>query len=389
MGQTTGTTRARLRSVADTTFRASRAFQLGSAIHGRSRQSDSSSYVGILTPVAKRWLGARAVDSVAADLFRSLRKPRRISPALLRALGRDRNRLLATFVLDGVLEIGGRDGFVTGADAHRDIVATSAKCIANGSATSALSLAAVRYASALRIDDADELSSRLYFYNRKPITPDWRVRLPDAPAVERFLGVAAGSRTRATMDRLWDRHDSPLESDGWLAWSPRESRAPRGARGDTFKVFISPDPHQAADAVEAMVNALAESGPAPFKVPAGLYSLMRPDKMVAYFPTRSGMQEFVRSLRPRLDGLRAHGVPFSADVTGDGLVSWGLDPADSSLPFSSANTQSWRVTVASRLARSLILARHATKRDVDAVQFALDRLSLEPVNVRTWAPRAS
>jgi hypothetical protein len=110
---------------------------------------------------------------------------------------------------------------------------------------------------------------------------------------------------------------------------------------------------------------------------------------VAYFPTRSGMQEFVRSLRPRLDGLRAHGVPFSADVTGDGLVSWGLDPADGSLPFSSANTQSWRVTVTSRLARSLILARHATKRDVDAVQFALDRLSLEPVNVRTWAPRAS
>jgi hypothetical protein len=386
VGKATRSSRARLRSVTDATFRASRAFRLGSANSRRSRRSDDSPYVGILTPIADRWLGARAADSLAAELFRSVRTPRRISPALLRALGRDRNRVLATFVLDGVLEIEGGDGFVTGADAHREIVARSTTRRAR-STTSDLSISALRYASVLPIDDADELSARLYFFNRRPITPAWRTRLPDASAVERFLRVGIGSRTRAILDKVWERHDGPPEVDGWAAWSPRETRPNLGAKSDTFKVFISPEPQQAADAVEVVVDTLVTTGPAPLKIPAGLYSLMRPDKIVVYFTTRAGMRAFIRSLRPRLDELRAHGVPFSADVTGNGLVSWGLDPADGSLPFSNTNTQSWRVTITSRLARSLILARHAVAQRVDPVQFALDRLSLDPVDVATWAPR--
>lgn len=387
VARATGT---QLRSLIGATFRASRAFELGShgpGINGNGRATNESTYVGVLKPIAKRWLGVRAVDAVAAELFRSVAKPKRISPALLRMLGRERNRVLATFVLDGILDIESRHGFVTGADAHHVIVSRSVDMARATSATARLSLSALRHAIALPIDDAEELASKLYFYNRRPVTPQWRERLTDPGAVEGFLRIGPGSRTRALMDRLWSAHDAPAEIDGWNAWSPVAHPARGRTTDGTFKVFISPAPEQAADAVEALVDALAACGPAPFKVPAGPYALMRPDKIVVYFNDRAAMTAFIRTVRPRLAGLRAHGVPFSADITRDGLLSWGLDPVDSALPWSTVNTQSWRIAVTSRLARSLILARHAMTPNVDGVCFALDRLSLDPVDVRSWTPR--
>lgn len=294
--------------------------------------------------------------------------------------------------MDGVLEmeVGGR--FSSGADAHAAVISRSASIdvtsAAHSSATGRLSASALDYASALQLDDADRLSAKLYFYNRKPLTPAWRERLPEFASVERFLRLGPGSRTRAVLDRSWRRQDLPAEIDGWIAWRPRSAGALRAATRGTFKVYVSPQTEQCGDAIEVVLEAMAATGPAPFKIGGGVYSLLRPDKVVVYFAERRGMEAFLDALRPKVAGLQPHGVPFSADVTGDGLLSWGLDPPEARLPWSTVKTQSWRVAVASRLARSLILARHARTGTVTRTQFALDRLALDGIDVSTWAPRA-
>jgi hypothetical protein len=43
--------------------------------------------------------------------------------------------------------------------------------------------------------------------------------------------------------------------------------------------------------------------------------------------------------------------------------------------------------VVERLARSLVIASHTEAQPVSPEQFALDRLSIEGVDVATWAPQ--
>jgi hypothetical protein len=68
------------------------------------------------------------------------------------------------------------------------------------------------------------------------------------------------------------------------------------------------------------------------------------------------------------------------------LVSWGIDPPDAVQPLESMEQESWRVAVTASLARSLLIARHAHSASTERVRFALDRLSLEGIDVNTWAP---
>ncbi|MEQ1690290.1 MAG: hypothetical protein ABMA00_03310 [Gemmatimonas sp.] len=379
----------RLLSIGGATVRASPDFELvpppasGAA---RAGASADRAFVAVLRPVSKRWLGVHAVDAVAATLFRACRRPGVISRAMAKAMGPERNRTLAALVLDGILELEGEHGFVSGADAHSMVFRESVSLLPVASATARLSLAAMRYADALPIDDARSLAERMYLFHRLPATIGWRQRLPDARATELFLRIERGTSMRQILDRHWKQQAAVSTMDDWSAWSPRERRPARGGSPNTFKVFVSPDPEHAPDAIHAVVGALADNRPAPFKFGGGVYSLLRPDKIVVYFTTRSELRDFVSALLPRLDALRAHGVPFSADLTTDALVSWGVDPAHTSLPWSRDLSESWRVTVVSRLARALIGARHARTAGPDRIRFALDRLSLDGIDVTTWTP---
>jgi hypothetical protein len=152
-------------------------------------------------------------------------------------------------------------------------------------------------------------------------------------------------------------------------------------------VFISPAPRVAPEVFRLAVDVLAAHGAPSFKVGTGLHGLLRPDKMVAYFAHLPDMLECARTLAVALRGFPAHGVPFSAVVDDDGLVSWGLDPWNQPNPVAGQRRESWRESLTFRLARAMIIARHSPSEGVTPEAFALARIALDGVDPVTWEPR--
>jgi hypothetical protein len=124
-----------------------------------------------------------------------------------------------------------------------------------------------------------------------------------------------------------------------------------------------------------------------FKVGADAAGLLRPDKMVAYFDNFEALAAVADSLADALAGVSAHGVPFSAEITSDGLLSWGVDPPREERPPGWSGGQSWRLWVTNRLAGALLAARGQGVEE--PWRFALERLRVEGVDVERWVPASS
>jgi hypothetical protein len=92
-----------------------------------------------------------------------------------------------------------------------------------------------------------------------------------------------------------------------------------------------------------------------------------------------------RAVEAALDGARPHGVPFSAELAGDGLLSWGGDPPEDAGPVG-GGAESWRLSVCRRLAEYLVAAQRASLHHLRPADFALARLAVDGVDVRSFAP---
>jgi hypothetical protein len=386
-------------------------------------------HYGVLRPRRGSGLGLKAVDRETALLFLTLGRPAPL-PAYVRSrLGEAGAALaLARLVADGVLEIErGPEGFVSGAAAMPLFAAPAAA----GGRLAELSRAALRHgqelARTLREPDALHLSLRLYGYNRLPVTPRWRRTLPDAAAVRRYLGVAAGGRWQPLLERHW-REPPAAGDEPWLRWRPAvaaagarsgatQAASAAGAAGGagaagapTYKLYVSPAPEALPEAFGAVLDGLAAVGPPGFKVGAGAGGLLRPDKIVAYFETFERLAAAAGALTEHLAGVAAHGVPFTSEIAGGGLLSWGVDPPPAAGLglLGSDGRMSWRLWLTNRLARALIAgvaaagdagaagaAGVAGARDAAAEgtmepwRFAVERLRLEGIDTDSWTPGGS
>ncbi len=168
-------------------------------------------------------------------------------------------------------------------------------------------------------------------------------------------------------------------------------RRPRGGRtapegSATWKLYVSPAPEALAASFGAVLEALAAGRAAQFKIGAGAGGLLRPDKIVAYFPDFERLAAAAEAVSSRLAGVPAQGVPFTSEIGGDGLLSWGMDP-----PVSERGAwggrESWRLWLTHRLARALLAARAAET--PEPWHFALERVRLEGVDTGSWTPAAS
>jgi hypothetical protein len=79
-------------------------------------------------------------------------------------------------------------------------------------------------------------------------------------------------------------------------------------------------------------------------------------------------------------------VPFTAALTGDGLLSWGMDPPHSDQIPGWRGVVSWRLWVTNQLARAMLRARVLTGGGMEPWQAALLRLRLAGVRTQTWLP---
>jgi hypothetical protein len=220
---------------------------------------------------------------------------------------------------------------------------------------------------------------RLYNYNRLPASPRWRELLPDEAAVERHLGINNGPQ----LLRNWRRLDS--DKAPWLAWQSTRAALKSNRSGSTYKLYISPGCNALRDAFQVVTAVANKSAAHHFKVGNSVFGLLRPDKMVLYFHHFTDLQETADEIMGKLKNSPVHGVPFTAELAGDGLLSWGIDPpAERTVPW--LERESWRLRITNQLATALLLAKSSGATELSPWRFAIDRLRLEGVETQTWTP---
>lgn len=324
----------------------------------------------VLLPRDGTAAGARALTTETASLIRSLRAPRR-----LEAGDGGAHRAIPQMVLDGVLEVECAGEFVSGPAAHPVWFDGAPPHAASRHA--ALSQDAVRHGEALGVGGL-ELQHRLYQFNSRPATPEWRHRLGGDPAVASYLRAATSS----------PRGLVHTAEPAWHYWRRRARHRARGRRSPALKLYVSPGIEGLPEALDAALTLLQSvTGMVAVKAARDVYGLMRPDSLVAYFTDRAALDEAATHLAAALAGASPQGVPFTAECGGDGLLSWATDPPADSASLDWTGDSSWRAWITGRLASSLSAAASRPAR-VPGWVFALDRLSLDGVDPETWTPSA-
>jgi hypothetical protein len=351
---------------------------------------------GILRPAEDSGMSVKSVNRETALLYLTLRDPGPL-PAYARALAAaDDGAGIARLVLDQILEIGHEDRFVSGREAY-DVLYGDAVIPATDNRLQQLSIEALRYGEALALTDVGELSMRLYNFHRLPLTSRWREKYSGPERVAEQLGAGPGGRYSDFLASHWqpvtDRDGESSNEEravGWLSWARRRPPEEPAAAGMTYKLYVSPMPAFVENVFAITVKTLTTTGAVQFKIGADADGLLRPDKIVAYFTSQEALKQAADALAPRLHGCPAQGVPFSAALDDDGLLSWGVDPPASQQLLNWQPRESWRLWLTNRLANALLTAKR-TPATGSAVrrrpwQYALERVRLEGVDTSTWTP---
>ncbi len=228
----------------------------------------------------------------------------------------------------------------------------------------------------------------MYFFNRQPVSPYWKRRYPTKAAVSDYLGLDKGG-TGSILRHSWSKVKRNSPFDGWHLWRARGTgRRPRKAKA-SYKVYVSPNCGYVREAFQATLEVISTGLAHSVKVGDDVYGLLRPDKIVVYCNSLEEVQEIGDSLFNKLAGCPVHGVPFTAELGKDGLLSWGVDPPRTEQVLDWQERQSWRLWITNRLAAALLTARAGKAQDIEPWRFALERLELEGVDTTTWTPRGN
>jgi hypothetical protein len=328
-----------------------------------SRQAIKKDGFGLLIPQLRTGLQAKEIDADTALLFFTLREPGPIPKSLLARMDDTERQRIADFVLDGILEVEETDKFISGAAAtpifsklERD---TNHPLIR-------LSEDALYHAATLKSTDQTWLATNLYRYNTLPATRGWRQKLADDEEFLSLSKLAAG----------W-KHYSLRK--GWYYFQPYYQTN----RKTQAKLYISPKPAALPEVLHVVAGTFAQVEITGFKVGSGAYGILRPDKLVAYFPDIERLQKAGSLLVSRLDGIAVQGVPFSAPLDKHGLLSWGIDPRSNE----AGEVRSWRQWIVEHLASSLSNVVGQTETDgIPAWQTALARLELDGIDPDRFKP---
>lgn len=339
-------------------------------------------FYGVLRPSASG-LNLKSVNRDLALLFCTLQTPGKI-PAYVRAeLGVACEEFVTQLVLDQVLQVEDSGAFVCGAGAQHLFVPAEAAHQPT-SRVSALSQQAVKHAQYLDIDDALMLGARIYFYNREPASPRLMSEYATEAEVARRLGVLEGTESGDRLSRKWTEMPTDPANAGWRIWKRKHKS--KGKSGFGYKLYVSPRTEALSEAFWPAAETFGETGVQQFKVGRDIYGMLRPDKLVAYFATEEQLTETAERLYTRLGGMAAHGVPFTCELHGEGLLSWGMDPPKRTQVLPWQERQSWRLWVVNKLATALLAAKAQPSHAVEPWKFALERVRLDGIETNSWTP---
>jgi hypothetical protein len=338
---------------------------------------------GVLRPREDPHKSIKSVSRDMALLWFTLQNPGPLPRYVIQTLGEQCDQVIGQMVLDGIFAIEA-DGELLSGPAARAIVCAEQAESGPETRLAALSCRALEYADALEITNAVQLSFNLYMYHRIPATRGWRHLLADQAAVERHLGVDNGAGAR-WLERRWTRLPSGGALQGWMAWRSQRSLLDHDSP-TTYKLYVSPACSELRAGFQATAEATAMSRAFFCKVGNDVYGLLRPDKIVVYFREFADLQETAAHILEKLERCPAHGVPFTAEVAGAGLLSWGIDPPTEQHSVPWLERESWRLRICNRLASALSLAKASAPTGISAWRFAMVRLRLEGIDTETWAP---
>jgi hypothetical protein len=336
----------------------------------RSLSADPD-FFGVLAPPEGSAAPFKSVSRDAALLFLALREPACLPHLLEKLFGADAGERMRSLILDGVFQIEQAGEFVSGAAALTP--SADDETSFPSSRLARLSAHAIAYAVALEQLPVQDLAMRLYLFNTAPGRPATHRRFCDD---DRLLGFLLKDDAIARLLRSRWRRESVGES--WLAWSDEVS-VPAVA----YKLYVSPTLEHLPAVFEVAVDAFAKAHCARFKLGRGAFGVLRPDKLVAYFSGLDALQQAAESIRTSSAGAVAQGVPFTAPIDADGLLSWGMDPPRFEQVLQSQQFQSWRQWLTSRIAVYTLTAREG---GADVPLFVRNRVELDGVDPVTWNP---
>ena len=343
-------------------------------------------FYGVLRPASRSGSTFKVVDRETALLIYTLREAGPLPGYVLNDAGAS-GRLAEIYglVLDGVLEVLSDDSFLSGPEAM-SLLSKQPLAFTGQGFISRLSQDALRYVEALQIDDIESLVRRLYTFHTIPFTPRWQRIIGDSEAIERRLGIEPNSPRRSWL-ASWGEAVERRNAYDWLGWARHSDEGSGPASAPTYKLYLSPVVEAIESVFETLVDCLPGSRATAFKIGGDAVGLLRPDKLVVYFEDFDDLSQTAMELGEKLKSVPAHGVPFTAEIAGDGLLSWGTDPPRSHRVVPWQARESWRLWVVRRLAAALVAAQQGGDGSVAPWRFALERLRLRGVDVKRWTPQ--
>ncbi len=333
--------------------------------------SQDPDFYGILAPPEGSVLPAKSVSRDAALLFLALREPACLPHLLNGVFGIQVSERLRPLVLDAVFEVEHAGRFVSGPAALELMRADQPKSAPSRLAQ--VSSDAIAYAFELEALSPYDIAHRLYMFNASPSTPDLQRRFGSD---DTLLGHLVATDEGARILRSYWRRESI--GSAWLAW-----RAPGSASPANYKLYVSPTLEHLPRVFEIAVETFAGVRCAYFKLGRGAHGVSRSDKLVGYFSSLESLRRAAERIQSSATGAAAQGVPFTASIDADGLLSWGMDPPRFTQVLAGQEWQSWRQWLTGRVAAYLLAAKAA---GADALSFVHHRVALDGVDPQTWNP---
>ncbi len=362
-------------------FRSNREYKLvpyGNLTKGqRKTLSDlcqSMDFHSVLFPVNNQNLSIKAICRKTAIIFEKLQQPGLLPDQFITSHNESES-IIEKLVLDSILEIELNGSFISGPSAFQYFTINNEKTSKN--IISKLSINALKYAQELDLMDSSLLSLRLYNYNRCPLNP-W-----DCQAIEReqhLFGDKEVLYGKWNTDK-WTKIDiAPKYQDYWVVWKLLNHHKEINDR--VYKLYISLPLNTLLEIFGKIMNVLAETNVISIKVGTTLGNLLRSDKFMAYFNNTKDLRLASEKLERVLKGVKAQGVPFTAQIAKNGVLSWGVDPPSDN----NRSDQSWRSWITIQLSNALITAKRVKNLNIEPWEYALNRLQLEGVDTDTWIP---
>lgn len=295
-----------------------------------------------------------------------------------------KNDTIASLVLDNIIQIEWNHQYVGGPDALEALYGTQIfdkKAIPDH--LSGLSIEAIRYAWMLDEPDIKSLSNRLYKFNTTPWDQLKRNDFYSKHSVKEFLFKDSIEGWKEELDQAW-RYSKSSEKRGWLAWSRiRRKTNPAVKDPKICKLYISPLIEDLPAVFIRSLPIITNSEAISFKVGSSLDGLLRPDKMVVYFENFESLFETAGLLEKEINSFDPQGVPFSAQLDKDGILSHGVDPWLIDFPERKDNT-SWRVIVSNELATAIALSKAAELSWELSIGFLKAKLFSAGIDMDQW-----